>query len=400
MPRTKPFGCPRYMVEKRLRRGVGYFYSPPTWARKAGCPCVAEALGSDYGAAKKRVDEILNPAFDDWRRGGVGPIHSRIVVGTFDWMVGRFKTTPKFLKASERHRKATEGYLTRVADYRLSDGRRLGEIGIKSVTPGVADKIVDKLATDKDGKFQGRTATAIATACRTAWNGAWRDSPTLVPMPNPFGRMGIEYRAKRTRPVTHDALLRFVQAADDAGEPSIGTAAMVSYYFMMRQVDVLTWFSWSHYRPKDRPTIVQVRHRKTGEEIDVPLFDEDGTALWPEIMSRLDGAPRRGTLVVTRDKQDRRKKMHLPWKEDNFRHRVAEIREAAGLDADLKFMGLRHGGSTDAADADLTDAQLRALSGHRTADVILRYAQGTEKQRIAGARKLRNARTKQGGLSE
>ena len=63
-------------------------------------------------------------------------------------------------------------------------------------------------------------------------------------------------------------------------------------------------------------------------------------------------------------------------------------------------MGLRHGGNVEGAEADLTDAQLRALSGHRTTAALLRYAQATKKQRIAGARKRRNARTKRDDLSK
>jgi hypothetical protein len=82
---------------------------------------------------------------------------------------------------------------------------------------------------------------------------------------------------------------------------------------------------------------------------EMPLYDVDGTALWPELMERLDSAPRRGTLIVMRDKPDRKRKSYLPWKEDYFRHRVS----------------LRHGGNTEGADAGLSDAQLRALSGHK-----------------------------------
>jgi hypothetical protein len=63
-------------------------------------------------------------------------------------------------------------------------------------------------------------------------------------------------------------------------------------------------------------------------------------------------------------------------------------------------MGLRHGGNVEGAEAGLTDAQLRALSGHRTTAALLRYAQATEKQRVAGARKRREARTKGDELSK
>jgi hypothetical protein len=45
---------------------------------------------------------------------------------------------------------------------------------------------------------------------------------------------------------------------------------------------------------------------------------------------------------------------------------VAEIRKAAGIDFDVKLMGLRYGGVTESGNADLTDAQIRALSGHKT----------------------------------
>jgi hypothetical protein len=114
-------------------------------------------------------------------------------------------------------------------------------------------------------------------------------------------------------------------------------------------------------------------------------------------MERLDATPRRGTIIVMRDKLDRKRKAHLPWKEDYFRHRVAKIRKAAGIDASAKFMGLRHGGNTEGADADLTDAQLRALSGHRTTSMTALYAKQTMKQRREGARKRLAVRAK--GLS-
>jgi integrase len=63
-------------------------------------------------------------------------------------------------------------------------------------------------------------------------------------------------------------------------------------------------------------------------------------------------------------------------------------------------MGLRHGGNTEGGDADLTDAQLRALSGHKTANMTQLYTKRTLQQRREGARKRRDARTKKGHLSE
>jgi hypothetical protein len=72
----------------------------------------------------------------------------------------------------------------------------------------------------------------------------------------------------------------------------------------------------------------------------------------------------------------------------------------AGIDPAAKFMGLRHGGNTEGADAGLSDAQLRALSGHRSANMPVIYARDTMKQRRAGARMRLDARTNKGDLSE
>ncbi len=85
---------------------------------------------------------------------------------------------------------------------------------------------------------------------------------------------------------------------------------------------------------------------------------------------------------------------------DYFRHRVAAVRATAGIDFSIKFMGLRHGGNTEGGNAGLTDAQLRALSGHKTAAMTVLYTKATMQQRREGAHKRLEARTKGGDLSK
>jgi len=402
MPRSKPAGWPKLMVARRLATGAtGYYWGPPTWAIKAGCTVAREALGTDYAEAKRRCDEILNPQFDAWRTRDTTPVaEGRARVGTFDWLVGIYRTSPKFTDRPARTRKSYDAALSLVADYKLKDGRRFGGLTVASIQPGVADRLYDRLRLRTDGTPRTRTAVLAMTVCKRAWNVARRDRPNEIPLDNPFAKMGLAYKAKPTRPVTHDELVRFVAAADAAGEASIGTAAMIAFFWLQRQEDIVSRLAWTHYRAPDAPGIARVFHHKTGELVEVPLYDTDGTALWPELMMRLDTAPRRGTLIITRDTADRRRKVHLPWQIDYFRHQVAEIRAAAGIDHDVKFMGLRHGGNVEGAEADLTDAQLRALSGHLTTAALLRYAQATPKQRQAGARKRMDSRTKKDGLSK
>ena len=390
------------MVAKRLKSGVvAYYWDAPTWARRNGCPVAGEALGMDYALAKQRCDEVLNPQFDAWRtHGEVAATQGRPLPSSFDWTVAIYKTHPKYKKKPAKTRKSYDLVLSLVSKHALKDGRTFGSLSLSSITPGVTDRLFEKLKVKGDGGERTRTAVLAMKVCQRAWNVAWRDKPGEVPAINPFAKMDLEYEAKLTRPVSHAELVKFVEAADKEGESSIGTAAMIAFYWLQREEDILTRLSWAHYRPADAPHVARIFHHKTRQLVDLPLFDDDGTTLWPDLMERLDATARRGTLIVIRDKLDRRRKVHLPWKEDYFRHRVATIRAAAGINPAAKFMGLRHGGNTEGADADLTDAQLRALSGHRTANMTVIYARETMKQRRAGARKRLDARTKGGNLSE
>ena len=109
---------------------------------------------------------------------------------------------------------------------------------------------------------------------------------------------------------------------------------------------------------------------------------------------------------MMRDAPDPRKKIHLPWTtggRNAMRYVQTEVRRicrAAGIPDAITFTSFRHGGHTDGGDAGLTDAQMRALGGHKTTAALLRYAKETDTQRQIGARKRLEARTKKGNLSE
>ena len=69
--------------------------------------------------------------------------------------------------------------------------------------------------------------------------------------------------------------------------------------------------------------------------------------------------------MIRRDRKDRKAGVPLRWITakgglDYLRATVKEIVRAATLRDDVSLASFRHGGFTEAADADLTDAQLRA----------------------------------------
>jgi hypothetical protein len=401
MPKSKPLGWPDLMTAKRLSSGtVSYYWSPPTRARKAGCPIPAEALGSDFGQAKKRCDDVLNPHYRAWLSDGEALSLTTPTRGTFDWMASVYKRSPRYSQLPAETRSSYDRMLRLVSGLALKNGGQFGSLSLASITPGAADKLFERLKVHPSGGERIRTAILAMRVCQRAWNVARRSESKLIPSDNPFQKMGLSYRAKKTRLFVHADLLKFVEAADSTGEMSIGTAAMIAFYWLQRQTDVIGRLAWSNYRPTENPDIVRIFHHKTGEVVDMPLYDTDRSPLWPELMERLDGLTRHGTLIVTRDEPDRFKGVRLPWKKRHFARKVAEIRSLAGINPEVKFMGLRHGGNTEGADANLSDAQLRALSGHRTTAALLRYAQNSMEQRRGGARLRRESRTKGGQSSE
>ena len=80
--------------------------------------------------------------------------------------------------------------------------------------------------------------------------------------------------------------------------------------------------------------------------------------------------------------------------------KVKEVIRAAGLRDELTFTSFRHGGFTESADSDLTEAEMRAQGRHKSFKVLPRYAKRTMKQVAAGAKKRRSTRTDGGHLSE
>ncbi len=297
MPRRKPLGWPRYMVPRRLKSGAtGFYWVPPTWAKRNGCSFETQALGTDYADAKKRCDKLLNPQFDAWRKQEKITLPSNHAgPGTFDWMIAIYKSSPLYRKLAAKTRKSYDAALRIASEHKLKDGRTFGILLLTSITPGAADRLYAKLKEKPEGGERVRTAVLAVTVCKRAWNIARRDKPKVVPWENPFDKMELSYEPQPTRPVTLVELERFVCAADEAGEGSLGTAAMIAYYWLQREEDVIGRLSWSHYRPVDAPDVARIFHHKTRELVDIPLYDEDGTVLWPELMERLDAAPRYGT---------------------------------------------------------------------------------------------------------
>jgi hypothetical protein len=150
-----------------------------------------------------------------------------------------------------------------------------------------------------------------------------------------------------------------------------------------------------------RPNAVRIMHPKNGEEAWWPLFDETGEPLFPELMAELDTIKEKAVpgLVFRRDRAHHRSPTPLQWVTARgdlryLRRVVKKIVVAAAIRSELSFTSFRHGGFTEGADSDLTDAELRAAGRHRSTRQLPTYVKRTRKQLISGCKKRREERTK------
>jgi hypothetical protein len=370
-------------------------------------------LGTNYEVAIARAETVLLPAFDSWRTGGSSdaPTFAVAAAGTLDWLFAEYRSDRRFTKLDGKTKRNHENGFKLVGGHVLRDGRRLGQARLTAITTAVTDELYEKLliVTDEAGNVIGERRTTVNHAmktCRRAWNVVARRHPGKLPLVNPFAQMGLRSSDRETPTATYAELQAFRAKAVELGLPSLATAALIGWEWLQREVDIFATFDVSHYRPKERPNTVRVLHEKTKEENFVPLFDDNGAPLYPELMAELDAIKREriGGLMLCRDWGDRG-----PWPtwpkpdEPDFTHvsrKVKEVIRAAGLRDELSFTSFRHGGFTEGGDAELTDRELMAQGRHKSTKVLPRYVKRTTRQVTTGAIKRRASRTKGGQLSE
>jgi hypothetical protein len=412
-PPRSALTLPRYTERRWTKVGWAYYFHVPRWAKRAGCPMHTESLGLDYRAAVERAEMILLPAFDGWRSGDSKTTKAPAVaaIGTLDWVFAEYRADRRYTKLDPKSRRNHENGFKLVGTYKLKDGTLLGARRVGLIDTSVTDALYEALLPLKndEGNVIGERRTTVSHAmksCRRAWNICARRNPGKLPLINPFAQMGLRSSDRETPTATYEELQSFRTKAKAMGLPSLATGALIGWEWLQREVDIFATFDISHYRPKEHPDLVRVVDEKTKQVSWIPLFDDEGGALYPELMAELDAIKREciGGLVLRRDWGT-----HGPWPtwpkpdQPDFTHlsrKVKEVIRAAGLRDELSFTSFRHGGFTETGDAELTDREILAQGRHTTVKVLPRYTKRTTKQIATGTKKRRALRTKDGHLSK
>jgi hypothetical protein len=389
---------PRFVVAKPLKDGqTGFYWYVTRYYRDLGCSIPNEALGTDYAVAcgsdgKGGKAAFLNALFDEWaaRRRGE-PVESVVRHGSVDWVFREFKASIRFReKVSERSRPDYERSLLMVADMLTKRGDRIGDRPAKSISPEAADKIYERLCEGPRGQ-RLRQAEKVVAICRTAWRVVRRSCPDAFnrDVPNPWEGLTKKRRTKQARPAaTREQVYRFAWGAIEAGHPEPAAAAVICFEFLQRPENVLAgYLVWPDYRGREVRTAIKIVHHKTGAVIWHPLEEAvDGGVVqfYADAEAVLARLPRRGVPMILKAKRDGTAEPYAPKEMAKIVHR---LRDRLGLPETFTLDACRHGGMTELEEAELTDGQGRALSGHRTERAYEGYAKRTLARALPATRK-------------
>lgn len=406
----KPAGWPRYMREKRLRSGgVAYFWEAPGAYRKAGFPIPSEALGSDYAAASARADR-LNATLDAWR-GGRGAERVARDEGTVRWWLHVYQSeTQAWRNLAARSQAEYARHLRYIAELPLEKPRgklrTVGDLPLAAITPAAADRLYQRLQTRRvERKEAGATVVEQIPRMRQAHfeldvlRKAWTTVSRLHPDPFPKTAEGfvtrpfhgidrVRRRAKVKPAATLEEAYALAGALRDLGHPHLGAAALIAFEWVQRPENILAgWIRWTDYVPGETAAI---EHHKTGARVVHALTDGDGTRLYPELEDWLADLDVLGvSIVLKRRQRGGARDQAAPYSRHESAALVRKARTAAGLGDHVTLDACRHGGLTELGDAEATEAEGMATSGHSTPSAFRGYVKKTQAQRLSAARKRR-----------
>jgi integrase len=349
----------RYLVaRRRSKRPTSYYWIPTKKLQNAGF--LPRRLPDVPAEAVARA-EALNAELDRWY-SGEAPAPSGPAAGSLRALDDLFQRDDSFLTLRPRTQR----------DYLYSIKPALAWAGDEQARHLTLRATKAWYRAERDARGVSNARNAAAALRRLLSFGkeeGWiTDNPALkLRIASPASRSRIWSLAER------DAL---VAAAIDAGRPSMALAVMLGWCLGQRPADLRT-LAWSAYDG----AAVQLRQEKTGTSVWLPAL--------PELRALLDRTTRQSTQIVVSENTGR------PYKESDFQHTFAQIRDGAGLPKDLQFRDLRRTLATALGAAGCTDDQIRSITGHKTREVVSIYvrpdtsfAQGAMKKlRAAGGKK-------------
>jgi glycerate 2-kinase len=185
--------------------------------------------------------------------------------------------------------------------------RRLCEVGIAAADPSVS--LARHLPSTPHGRTivvgTGKAAASMARAVEASWAGELsgvvvtrygHGAPTsrievleaAHPVPDPASEAAARRILNEVAGLTPDELVICLISGGGSALRALPAPGLTLADKQVVNGALLK--SGASIGEMNNPDVVRIWHHKTGELVDLPLYDTDGTALWPEQMERLDRA--------------------------------------------------------------------------------------------------------------
>ena len=346
----------RYLVERpRKRKGPRFYWIPTAKLQEAGF--LPRRLADDPLAAAQQA-EAENRKLDAWYAGET-PQPSRLADGLHA-LNDLFQRDEDFRDGMKP--RTQQDYLYNIkASLEWADGIPVSQISAKAVRTWYrSQKETYGVSTSRN------RMAALRRLLRFAVTEGWIAA-------NPATGLRVKAPASRHRVWSLAERDAFCAAAREAKRPSMALAVMLGWCLGQRPADLRT-LAWSAY---DGRTI-RIRQAKTEQSVAIPAL--------PELRTLLEATPRVSTQMVVSENTGR------PYQESDFQHTFAEIRDGAGMPADLQFRDLRRTLATALGAAGCTDDQISAITGHQTREVVAVYVRPNDAFAKGAMGRLQRAR--------
>ena len=327
----------RYLVKKRVAGKTIFYWQPKRFYRVEGkpfaCPVAARRIASSNKIEDAVVEaEQLNAQLDRWLTGrDVGK--SSFAIGTFGWMVGKYRADARFSELRDTTKKLYSYMFPRLIEI-------FGDIPCQAITRQQVRAFYEVFAEKK------RTAHQLLTTGRIVMNFG-RDFGYCEN--NPFENMRISKGSKRETLWTQDQIRTAQAAASVMGLPSIALCLQLAMDTGQRPGD-LRALTWNRYVEGH----IRLRQSKTGTWVEVPVL--------PELGIMLSATPRIAPHVLVNEQTG------APYSKDLLSHKVRQVMDAAGLPTTLQMRDLRRTAVVRLAEAGCTSAEISAITGHSIQD--------------------------------
>ena len=188
---------------------------------------------------------------------------------------------------------------------------------------------------------------------------------------NPALRIGLLRTGQGWRAWTDAEIVAMTSPA--AAE--VAFEVLMGLYTAQREHDLLAapWSAW------DGRTITvtqrKSRHQEKQVTVTIPVHPVLAKALRAKKRAMKAQKTPAITICTRPDGQ--------PWSIHHFKHRLAAVRDDLGLSKGVVFHGLRHSAASRLAEAGCTDAEIQAITGHKTRAMIGKYTAGARQKTLA-----------------